>query len=1008
MDRLLDGVLAGRGGVLELVGDPGTGKTQLLNALARLAADRGAALLRARAVPGEAKPYQVFRDAWCSAPEPPGPPAPSGPARVPRWDSAADRELARALGALGGDGAVLLLDDLHHADPSSARLLGQLLDQPPPGLLLALAHRPRQTPPALLSALDEAEQAGTATRIEPRPLDTAAVAALLRAHAERTGPAGPPDPAAEPAAAPKAPPAGLTGPGAAPARWEAERLRAASGGNPRITRILLEYGPEPGPSPAGGRPPRAAAPLLAELDLLSPAAAELLDAAAVLGEPFWPGDLAQVRGLAAAPAAEALAELTRADLVRAAGPGGELAFRHPVLGTLLHRRIDPGLRTALHRRALALLETRDAPAAARAGHAEHTVRGTDPAEALRLLAEGAAEVFATAPATAARWLRIVLAHPPRDSRDTDARVRLAVDCCRALTAAGRPAEARELAHRVLHGSLTLGEGPRSAVLAACVGAERLLGRYAEADAMARTVLDSLPRPLTAPLPAETAELVFDYGLLHALRGTAAEVRDLAHEAAGVAGQPGRTALQVLAGFCDSYAGDFARADPAVAALAHLVDSRPDGFAGRAPELLALLGCAELYLERFTDAYRHLDRGLSVSGDGAHKHLAVDQLLGLSMLDQWAGRLDLAQRRARRAERLADEIGAPDAAGLAMAMRASALLWASPRRRTAEAVALAEQGLRTTVPGAGWWAGSALGLLAVARLAGGDPAGSLRTLADGGGPDLERLQPPSRPSLFAVMTTAAALCGDLGTARRSAAAADEAARRLGRPTFQQAHADRAGAALALAEGDHRAAARLALGAAEAFDALRVPLLSAWTVIGAAPAMAAALGRRAALGRLDEAVESARRCGALRLCEDGARVRSALLEQPAAPTAATGGSTAATRGSTGLSRSTGLSKATGPTGLSGSTGLTGLSGSTGLTGLSGSTGLTGLSAREREVAELAAQGLSSRRIAEHLVLSPRTVETHLGSVYRKLGVASRAALARLPLDTDGGLPGAGPAA
>ncbi|MET7331088.1 LuxR C-terminal-related transcriptional regulator [Nonomuraea sp. NPDC005650] len=51
---------------------------------------------------------------------------------------------------------------------------------------------------------------------------------------------------------------------------------------------------------------------------------------------------------------------------------------------------------------------------------------------------------------------------------------------------------------------------------------------------------------------------------------------------------------------------------------------------------------------------------------------------------------------------------------------------------------------------------------------------------------------------------------------------------------------------------------------------------------------------------------------------------------------------------------------------------------------------LSEREREIAELVAYGLTNREIGERLFLSPRTVETHLASVFRKLGVKTRAAL------------------
>ena len=53
---------------------------------------------------------------------------------------------------------------------------------------------------------------------------------------------------------------------------------------------------------------------------------------------------------------------------------------------------------------------------------------------------------------------------------------------------------------------------------------------------------------------------------------------------------------------------------------------------------------------------------------------------------------------------------------------------------------------------------------------------------------------------------------------------------------------------------------------------------------------------------------------------------------------------------------------------------------------------LSTREREVALLAADGMTSRDIADRLFVSPRTVDNHLQRVYTKLGVTSRAELSR----------------
>ncbi|MFG3026133.1 AAA family ATPase [Streptomyces sp. NPDC048254] len=53
---------------------------------------------------------------------------------------------------------------------------------------------------------------------------------------------------------------------------------------------------------------------------------------------------------------------------------------------------------------------------------------------------------------------------------------------------------------------------------------------------------------------------------------------------------------------------------------------------------------------------------------------------------------------------------------------------------------------------------------------------------------------------------------------------------------------------------------------------------------------------------------------------------------------------------------------------------------------------LTAQERQIAELAATGLSNKQIGERLFLSHRTVGSHLYRVYPKLGISSRAALRR----------------
>lgn len=57
---------------------------------------------------------------------------------------------------------------------------------------------------------------------------------------------------------------------------------------------------------------------------------------------------------------------------------------------------------------------------------------------------------------------------------------------------------------------------------------------------------------------------------------------------------------------------------------------------------------------------------------------------------------------------------------------------------------------------------------------------------------------------------------------------------------------------------------------------------------------------------------------------------------------------------------------------------------------------LTDRERVVLQLSAQGASSKEIARHLGISPRTAETHRGNLMRKLGLQNRSALVRFALE------------
>jgi DNA-binding CsgD family transcriptional regulator len=59
---------------------------------------------------------------------------------------------------------------------------------------------------------------------------------------------------------------------------------------------------------------------------------------------------------------------------------------------------------------------------------------------------------------------------------------------------------------------------------------------------------------------------------------------------------------------------------------------------------------------------------------------------------------------------------------------------------------------------------------------------------------------------------------------------------------------------------------------------------------------------------------------------------------------------------------------------------------------------LSRREVDVLGLAARGLTTRQIADRLVISPKTADHHIQHIYGKIGVSTRAAAALWAMQHD----------
>ncbi|MFE9453392.1 LuxR C-terminal-related transcriptional regulator [Streptomyces sp. NPDC006739] len=940
----------GRGAVLEVTGEPGIGKTALLGLLAEQAAGAGALVARAHAARGAPQLGRFVGEVLDALEVRDSP--------IARESGAgAGAEVRGVLGRwAAGRGGVLVLDDVHLCDEHSARLIAQLVRSPPPGpFVLALAHRPRQSSPVLREALEHGAETGSVIRLAPSSLDLRAISTFLDhggAHADTTF---------RHAFSRSARDHAYTEWSACPApvtdgRY-AEQLHAASGGNPRMLRILVAARWDPDEWPLSAGPDRdgmfrEAVPVVTELDSLTADAALSAQVAAVLGDPFQPDDIAAVSDLGLQRILEAFTELVAADLIRPLPCGGGYAFRHPVLGHVALEHASPSLRANAHRRALDLLTARGASALRRARQAEHLV-GSGSVEARRVLVEGAAEAMAKSPAVAARWLRLALDHLPAGGGISALRVRLVLDCCRALSAVGRLREARSLVHDLLQHQSDLPEDLRLSAYAVCGELERLLGRHQEAEAVVRTALELVPRPLPVPLSAPVAELITAYGRVELFRGAYGVARDVVREAVEAAGAVGPAVpyLRVLGALGDTQLGLLPEAVAEVTECARIVDALPDAAAVTMPDVLAMLGCAELFQERFHDAYRHLERGLQATTGATRRFIRINQLVALCHLDQTTGRLESLCRRAGEAELLARMTGADEAAGIAMILRATGMLWTRPRRDTDRLLELAGEGLSLALRKRGWRAAVAVGLRAQAQFLGGDPAGCLRTLVEEGGPRLQRLLRAWQPSLLALASVAALRCGDIDAARDWARTGEAVAERLGLP-LQQQHVRRARATLHAAEGEHHLAAELFHETAESFRRAGLPVEHAWTLVTGAPSVRAAHGTRQALEWLDTAGKAARTCGAQRIREEAARVRILL---PASRAAA--GTTVVAAQDTGVPATIDL-----------------------------------LTEREREIAELAAGGKRTKDIAEQLFVSTRTVETHLGRIYRKLDIPSRAALPR----------------
>jgi DNA-binding CsgD family transcriptional regulator/tetratricopeptide (TPR) repeat protein len=858
LDRLLQEVCAGSPRLVVLSGEPGIGKTSLIAELARRAQRAGCLVLQGRATELERDfPFGLFVDAFDAhlaalddrsldrlGPDELGELAavfpalrslrpatgPVGTAAERFRAHHAARELMERLAARRP--LLLTLDDVHWSDGASLELIGHLLRRiPDAAVMVAVALRTGQAPPALSSAIEDAGRTGQIERFMLGPLEPGDAERLL----------------------------------AGSARTELPALYRESGGNPFYLLQLARAARRPQEGPAGSEwtddgevPPAISAAISAELDGLAAPVRAFAQASAVAGDPFELDVALATTALAEADALAALDELIARDVLRVGELPRRFRFRHPLVRKAIYVTTAPGTRLVAHERAAAELEARGAPPVARAHHVAQSARHGD-AAAVALLREAGLEAAQRAPSSAALWfqaaLRIVPASTPAEERGS-----LHVALGGAHAATGRFEDSRAAFVAALE--LTRPDDPlgRARLTSACASIELLLGRGEAARARLMAALDELPQPASRA----GARLMMDLAASAFYATDDEGMREWARRALGAA-RP-REDRSLIAGALGVLALAEAATGPVADAVAHcaeaaaLIDAMPDEELAHGLDGLAHLCGAEYCLDRFAEAAAHARRGLALGRATGRGDL-------FPVMSQALAGIMFSTGRLAEAAELID--GVVDAARLGD--NAVALAWGLLNRgytsltagdveralgEAGEAVALTRE-MEGGVVAA--WAGA---VLAAGLVEAGRPEGAAELLLRaGGGAGLPRIPGAFRANFLEVLTRAWLAAARPAEARQAADAARARAEAFGLD-FATAVAERAVAAVALDAGDAGAAARRALGSAERADAVGARVEAGVSRTLAGRALAQAGDREGAVAVLERAASALDACGARR--------------------------------------------------------------------------------------------------------------------------------------------------
>jgi DNA-binding CsgD family transcriptional regulator len=221
----------------------------------------------------------------------------------------------------------------------------------------------------------------------------------------------------------------------------AGRLHARTGGNPLFVRMLMEHDAAAGAADEPRVFPELRHLVLAHLHGLDDAERELLDAASVLGARIDPPLLSEVTGLSGAGVAVALDRAAALGVLTSSSEAAELSFAHALVRDAVYDDLAPSRRMALHERAARAFERSERGSGCAGQAAAHWQRSGAPGWAEHCLRQAReAARLATASLAydeAASFAALALRAAEADAtQPAGVRAELALEAARADFAAG--------------------------------------------------------------------------------------------------------------------------------------------------------------------------------------------------------------------------------------------------------------------------------------------------------------------------------------------------------------------------------------------------------------------------------------------------------------------------------------------------------------------------------------------------------------------------------------------